>query len=540
VPRVIYAWAGLPQLPEVAQQLQQSLGWDPVLWISYEYQRNRVQSLFPGTPWHDLEDAFVGLPIPGVNSTQPPAPDASTLMRLQGYLPRLMNQMNRFGPPDRFLYDERESFARDLLLLWHEVLTTTSPDIVFFEEPPNAPYNYALYVLCQVLGVRTVYLNATSVRGLTLVREEIEAPPLRVAEAFEARRQMSGADELPQNLRESVALLTEHDDFSHWYMRVQQEFDAESEAAPHLGTAPAPRSRAHFVIQKAVRALRIWKWPLFLRNALAERRRKVTDQQRREQTTKSERLKFAGVPIGVRECLVGDMEDYQAEARAFKQRLRADYLARCEEPDLQNDKYVYFPLHYRPERTSNPDGGVFYDQIIPISMISEALPDGWLIYVKEHPSQLSMMLAGECGRTTQYYDEIARLRGVKFIEPDYSSKALLMHSQAAATITGTIAWEAALNGRRAFYFGFPWFQGCPGTTQVTSSIEIARLLRNLQQDEPSEQEMRAYLLALADAAFPYVQNSWTFDPPIVTEAEQFAGIIDALSWWHRERFMKSN
>jgi len=532
VPRVIYAWAGLPQMPEVAKHLQRTIGWDPVLWISYANQQTQVNSLFPDTPWQDLEDAFVGLPVPGVSTTQPPTLDGPTLLRLQTHLPRLMNQMNRFGPPDRFLYDERESFARDLLLLWHEVLVKTDPHVVFFEEPPNAPYNYALYVLCQELGIRTVYLNATSIRDLTLVREQIEAAPLGVADAFEKHMRAGGVGELPGSLTESIALLTEHEDFSHWYMHVQREFDADYE----IGATTSPPA----TWRRAVRALRVWKWPLFARNAVAERRRRILDQERRQLTTDSQRLKFAGVPIGTRECLIGQLEDYHAEARAFKQRLRADYLARCEDPDLQNDKYVYFPLHYRPERTSNPDGGVFYDQIIPISMISEALPDGWRIYVKEHPSQLSMMLAGECGRTTQYYDEIARLRGVKFIEPDYSSKALLMHSQAAATITGTIAWEAALNGRRAFYFGFPWFQGCPGTTQVTSSIEIARLLRNVQQHEPSEQAMRAYLLALADAAFPYVQNSWTFDPPIVTEAEQFAGIVDALSWWHRERFMKSN
>ncbi len=534
--KVIYAWAGSPQMPDAALHLQRTIGWDPVLWISYANQEDRVKTLFPSVPWQNLEDAFVGIPIDSLNSSQPRTLDGELLIRLQKYLPRLMNQMNRFGPPERFLYDERESFARDLLFQWHEVLERTEAEIVFFEEPPNSPYNYSIHILCQEMGIRTVYLNATSIPELTLVREQIESPPLRLLDSYHARLGGETADELPESIQTAVAKITEGQDFSHWYMEQQREFDAKVIDARQESPTGASR-----ILRMCIHGLRFWKWPLIFKNIVFHHIvGRFTRKRRLSEKTECLRIKFPGVPLGTRECALGDLLEYHSEATAIKTKLRADYLARCVPVDCENDAYVYFPLHYRPERTSNPDGGVFYDQIIPLAMISEALPDGWHIYVKEHPSQFSMMLGGESGRTTEYYDQIARLKGVKFIDPDYSSKALLQASQAAGTITGTIAWEAALNGKPAFYFGHPWYQGCPGTYQVSSATEVSHLLSTSGSRGASTEEIEAFLHALSDATFRYVQNGWTFDPPLASSQQQFEGIVRALEWWHRERFAVSN
>ncbi|MDA3936192.1 MAG: hypothetical protein PF636_04905, partial [Actinomycetota bacterium] len=314
------------------------------------------------------------------------------LLRLQSYLPRLMNQMNRFGPPDHFLYDERESFARNLLFQWHEALMNTTPDVVFFEEPPNSPYNYALYVLCRELRIRTVYLNATSIEGRSLLRECIEQPPLRLGETMQKTPVDHSSAAIPEKLRRAVAALTESQDFTHRYMQDQADYDARQIAAV---MPKRPLGALKWLTIKVAHGLNIKKWPLFIRNYRASHIRSTP--------TRVIRRKLPGIPMGTRVCTVGELNDYKTRARAIKEHLRADYIRRCEEPDYANDHYVYFPLHYRPERTSNPDGGVFYDQIIPLAMISEALPPNWKIYVKEHPSQLGMALEGECGRTTQYY-----------------------------------------------------------------------------------------------------------------------------------------
>ena len=49
--------------------------------------------------------------------------------------------------------------------------------------------------------------------------------------------------------------------------------------------------------------------------------------------------------------------------------------------------YVYFPLHYEPERTTNPDGGIFHDQFIALCNLRKLVPENIKILIKEHQSQ---------------------------------------------------------------------------------------------------------------------------------------------------------
>ncbi len=58
-----------------------------------------------------------------------------------------------------------------------------------------------------------------------------------------------------------------------------------------------------------------------------------------------------------------------------------------EEKITDYNQYVYFPLHYEPERTTNPDGGIFHDQFLTIVFLRKMIPDNIDIIIKEHPSQ---------------------------------------------------------------------------------------------------------------------------------------------------------
>lgn len=66
-----------------------------------------------------------------------------------------------------------------------------------------------------------------------------------------------------------------------------------------------------------------------------------------------------------------------------KTQLVSQYNKLAEYPDVSAN-FVYFALHYEPERTTVPDGRLFGFQLYAIRMLAEALPVGWRIYVKEH------------------------------------------------------------------------------------------------------------------------------------------------------------
>lgn len=545
--KVAYLYSDFPQMAELALELRESIDWEPVLWLGWPHLEEPVTRIFPGVPWQRLDDAIFGLPVTNVSTAQPPARDRSFWLRMQPHLPRLMNQMNRFGPADYFLFDERESWARDLLRRWHELLQITSPEVAFFEESPSVPFSYAAYAVCRDMGIATVMLYPTKVAALSLLREEVEGPPLRIDEAYHRRLLQSPSIELPPAVREALDGVTGSPEFRHRrdMEMARREAQRGSNIAGQVAHSPSPHFDAHsgpagtaglsnlrLYATRGLKALNVLKWPLFMRNVFLRH-----DAKR---TVIRAFVKLPGRRIDDTRCTLQELERHEITRTATKAALREDYLGRCVEPNFENDKFVYFPLHYRPERTSNPDGGVFYDQFLALAILSEALPRGWKLYVKEHGVQFASVMYGECGRTIAHYDEIGSLAGVQFIDPSVPSKDLVLGSQAVASITGTVCWEAAILGKPAMYFGYPWYQSCPGTTCVESANDIRQVLAKPGAHIATDDELTAWHLALQDAGFCFEFNAWQEDPDRFPADQQYKGLLEALSWWNANRLETAN
>jgi len=126
-----------------------------------------------------------------------------------------------------------------------------------------------------------------------------------------------------------------------------------------------------------------------------------------------------------------------------------------------NREYVYFPLHYEPERTTNPDGGEFHDQIKALLLLRSLLPDSVSIFVKEHPYQLMFGSKGFKGRSRLFYDFLDSMPNIQSVPILTPSTILIKNSLLVATITGACAVEAALLSKKCIVFGTTWFQNLP-------------------------------------------------------------------------------
>lgn len=115
-------------------------------------------------------------------------------------------------------------------------------------------------------------------------------------------------------------------------------------------------------------------------------------------------------------------------------------------PNLE-EKYIFFSLHYEPEATVS-GRGLIDSQLVALRILSQVLPDGWHIYVKEHPHQLKYnerVLYGypwATYKTLRFYEEIIRLPNVILVDTMEPSKNLIQRSQAVASLSGTAIGEA--------------------------------------------------------------------------------------------------
>ena len=178
--------------------------------------------------------------------------------------------------------------------------------------------------------------------------------------------------------------------------------------------------------------------------------------------------------------------------------IKKEYVALQTTPDY-SQKYIYLPLHYQPECSTSPLGGVFADQILMVKILSYCLPKDWLVYVKEHPIQwATSSLAFFDFRYQGYYQEIAKIKNVKLVPIETNSHKLIANSQAVCTVSGTAGMEALLRSRPVLLFGNISFHDCPGVFKIKNSAACKEAIEKIVSGFKIDQQLIINYLASLD------------------------------------------
>lgn len=186
------------------------------------------------------------------------------------------------------------------------------------------------------------------------------------------------------------------------------------------------------------------------------------------------------------------------------------YLAYLSCPKLSGpptSKYIYFALHFQPEATTSPMGGIYVDQYFAIITLARSLPEGIDVIVKEHPRQRFWQ------RTPEFYRVLKVEKNVKFAGKKVDSLSLIKNSLAVATITGTVGWEAVFNKKPVLIFGNVFYRFLKGVVFVTDQETISEAIAHIQANTfqfASDQEIREYLEAIHRVGYTGVVDAEYF------------------------------
>ncbi|MCB9805861.1 hypothetical protein H6775_01735 [Candidatus Nomurabacteria bacterium] len=110
---------------------------------------------------------------------------------------------------------------------------------------------------------------------------------------------------------------------------------------------------------------------------------------------------------------------------------------RYSEPD-SNDKYVYFPM-YSGEETSYLVNTHYWarNEKSLIKETANNLPQGYVLYVKEHPTNPGDLTFSELR-------ELSKIKNIKILRPTVDATELILNSEAVCVLLGTTGWEAFL------------------------------------------------------------------------------------------------
>jgi hypothetical protein len=243
---------------------------------------------------------------------------------------------------------------------------------------------------------------------------------------------------------------------------------------------------------------------------------------------KALRLKAKAIVAGVKSgTLTKNITSFVT--KKFHSDQRKEYISLQVPVDLEK-KFLYLPLHYQPECTTAPMGGVFVEQLLMIEMLSKALPSDWIIYVKEHPIQWLPRGASYFNyRYEGYYRAIAALPNVRLIPITTDTYTLINRSQAVATITGTAGWEALLRGKPTLVFGYSWYRYAPGAYRVDSVPSLRDAFAKITAGvRHAEADMLGYLRCFDRISFHGYLEEYGRDTSSVKRDQNVATVTEKL------------
>lgn len=337
---------------------------------------------------------------------------------------KMMDRLDMYGTFSRL---DREAIF-DKLTMWAlKQMEQSKPEAMVVSETPHSHTYYLIYEICLYLDLEIVKFNTWPTVPLLFLQD------MRTDKRFRKKIDINS------NISQII----------------------ESEVLSHIGSLGGNNQNYELPYMRAQRLQLKWK------NRIASFFKLGILSWSKEQWFQA-RMNFGRHYYPVNPYKMGIFGRYKIKRLRRKNLL--DALKEQQQIVDTRRRYVYFALHFEPERTTNPDGGEFHDQILAISRLRAMVPTDVDIIVKEHPTQFYMAERGARGRSPIFYDCVTSMSGVQMANINQSSLELIENSVFVATITGSAAFESAAMGKKALIFGDTWFNGCPNVIRWEAHI----------------------------------------------------------------------
>lgn len=204
-----------------------------------------------------------------------------------------------------------------------------------------------------------------------------------------------------------------------------------------------------------------------------------------------------------------------------------------------NQNYVFVGLHMQPEKTSQPMGGEFDNQLMMIKVLSDSIPEGWKVYVKDHPNQFNVRkVPNRHYRNELFYKCIDELPNVEIVPLEIDSEVLIQNAQLVATLTGTLGWEAITKNVPALVFGNTYYMSCRAARKVTSVESCKLAIQELcdMKDTDIKREIVRYISYYHEQKWLIQTANWqtNFTKNSISYEQQIENIVDRMNFFHNQ------
>jgi len=392
-----------------------------------------------GVYYQTVEDAWQGRGFP--ENITPCALDKDIIDKT-AYLELIALRMMDRLDLDRysFNFSERQRHFRNLLGYWLNIIDTQCLELVVTPTAPHRVFDFALYAACQIRGVKFIFFQVTHFDEIGFLVDDIERYPTELTSYLKSND--AGSDVLPELADKVTSLLMDNKDTENQpYYMVDSKKEQDYTVIDKIKFYMEKLSRVGSVLQP-VDIYHKERWHTLSDSRITKLSRFIRKEKQY--------------------CRVKKLKQY--------------YDSHCVK--AIPDKFILVALHYQPEETTCPNGGVFVEQGLIVNLLAECLPKDITILVKEHPFQFYRNKEGGASRDKDVYDEMLKSGRVQFVPTEYNQFDLVRKSEAVVTVTGTIGWEAAVRGKKVFLFGRSWYVGMPNVFSISNKKDLLSALES--------------------------------------------------------------
>lgn len=151
--------------------------------------------------------------------------------------------------------------------------------------------------------------------------------------------------------------------------------------------------------------------------------------------------------------------------RNLARRMRSSRVRNLYQNPVEGESFLLYPLHFHPEASTSILAGTWLDEYEVIRNIAFNLPEGYRLYVKDHPSAWAYP-------TLDFYRRLRALPNVRLLPPESPTKKLIRSSKAVITLTSTVGYEALLLKRRVFLYGTVFYSFHRGVSRIENPARL--------------------------------------------------------------------
>tara|TARA_B110000438_G_C15805942_1_gene647315 strand:+ start:1097 stop:2623 length:1527 start_codon:yes stop_codon:yes gene_type:complete len=160
--------------------------------------------------------------------------------------------------------------------------------------------------------------------------------------------------------------------------------------------------------------------------------------------------------------------------------------------DLQKSQIYFYPMHSEPEIAISVHGKEWQNQIELIRKISQSIPLGSKLIIKEHPKSIGY-------RSLSYYNSLLQIPNLFFIDAQTSTKEVIINSQLVFVLSGFVGFEAIILEKPVIAFGDIMYSCLPNSMikKCTDTSRLSELVKSMEENyEYSQDSFKSYIAAV--------------------------------------------